>query len=939
LDKIKKGGIIMDYSKTLNLPQTEFAMRANLPQKEPLMLEEWDSKNIYKKALEKNKNNKSFILHDGPPYANGDIHLGHTLNKVLKDIIVRYKTMKGFYSPYVPGWDTHGLPIELQAIKKLGIKVSDVDPVKFRGMCKDYALSQVERQKEQFKRLGVIGDFENPYLTLTPEFEAKQIEVFGEMAKKGYIYKGLKPVYWCPSCETALAEAEIEYADETSNSIYVKFRVKDDKGLFKNLNVDLNNIYYVIWTTTTWTLPANLAICLGPEFEYVLAKFNDEVYVVAKELLEAVKKAANLENEEILATFKGSELEGQTCYHPFIDRESLVIVGDHVTLESGTGCVHTAPGHGQEDFEIGMKYKLEVLNPVDEKGRFTEKAGKYQGLTYKEGNKAILHDLKETNMLLAEERITHSYPHCWRCKNPIIFRATEQWFASIDGFRKEAVEAVKEVEWIPGWGEDRIASMVQDRGDWCISRQRIWGVPIPIFYCEDCGKELITEETIAKVVEIFKEKGSDAWFEMDAKDLLPENTKCECGGQKFRKEKDIMDVWFDSGSSHAGVLETRDDLSWPADMYLEGNDQYRGWFQSSLLTAVATRGKAPYRTVITHGMVVDGEGKKMSKSLGNGIDPMDVIKEYGADVLRLWVSSSDYKTDVRISKDILKQLSEVYRKIRNTARYMIGNLYDFDPNKDMVDYSEMNELDKWALLKLQHLTKEVTEAYEGYEFHILYHAIHNFCVVDMSNFYLDIIKDRLYTEKPDSKERRAAQTVMYRILNSLVKMIAPVLSFTADEIWKYMPHTLEEKVDSVLLADWPRVLEEYVDEELEKRWDNILNIRGEVSKALEIARNNKLIGHSLNAKVEIYAEGDTYKFLNEVRDYLQTVFIVSKVELYEGIKDGVEYTFRSEENMDLAVVVSVASGEKCERCWVYSETVGQDTGHPTLCSRCVSVLK
>ncbi|GFR35034.1 isoleucine--tRNA ligase [Thermobrachium celere] len=929
----------MDYSKTLNLPQTEFAMRANLPQKEPLMLEEWDNKNIYKQALEKNKNKPSFILHDGPPYANGDIHLGHTLNKVLKDIIVRYKTMKGYYTPYVPGWDTHGLPIELQAIKKLGIKVHDVDPVKFRKMCKDYALSQVERQKEQFKRLGVIGDFENPYLTLTPEFEAKQIEVFGEMAKKGYIYKGLKPVYWCPSCETALAEAEIEYSDETSNSIYVKFRVKDDKGLFKNLNVDLNNIYYVIWTTTTWTLPANLAICLGPEFEYVLAKFNDEVYVIAKELLESVKKAANLENEEIIATFKGSELEGQVCHHPFFDRESLVIVGEHVTLESGTGCVHTAPGHGQEDFEIGMKYKLDVLNPVDEKGRFTEKAGKYQGLTYKEGNKVILQDLKDLNMLLAEQKITHSYPHCWRCKNPIIFRATEQWFASIDGFRKEAVEAVKDVEWIPAWGEDRIASMVQDRGDWCISRQRIWGVPIPIFYCEDCGKELITEETIAKVVEIFKEKGSDAWFEMDAKDLLPEGIKCECGGTSFRKEKDIMDVWFDSGSSHAGVLETRDDLSWPADMYLEGNDQYRGWFQSSLLTAVATRGKAPYRTVITHGMVVDGEGKKMSKSLGNGIDPMDVIKEYGADVLRLWVSSADYKSDVRISKDILKQLSEVYRKIRNTARYMIGNLYDFDPNKDMVDYNEMNELDRWALLKLQHLTKEVTEAYERYEFHVLYHAIHNFCVVDMSNFYLDIIKDRLYTEKPDSKERRAAQTVMYRILVALVKMIAPVLSFTADEIWKYMPHIDGEKVDSVLLSDWPKVLEEYVDEELEKRWDSILEIRGEVSKALEIARNNKLIGHSLNAKVEIYAEGDTYKFLNEVRDYLQTVFIVSKVELYEGIKEDLEYTFRSEENKDLAVVVSVAPGEKCERCWVYSETVGQDSEHPTLCSRCVSVLK
>lgn len=929
----------MDYSKTLNLPQTEFAMRANLPQKEPTMLEEWDKKDIYKMALEKNKGKKSFILHDGPPYANGDIHLGHTLNKVLKDIIVRYKTMRGHYSPYVPGWDTHGLPIELQAIKKLGIKVNETDPVKFRGICKEYALSQVERQKEQFKRLGVIGDFENPYLTLTPEFEAKQIEVFGEMAKKGYIYKGLKPVYWCPSCETALAEAEIEYADETSNSIYVKFRVKDDKGLFSNVGVSLDNIYYVIWTTTTWTLPANLAICLGPDFEYVLAKFGEEVYVVAKELLESVKKAANLENEEILATFRGSELDGQVCFHPFIDRDSLVINGEHVTLESGTGCVHTAPGHGQEDFEIGKKYNLDVLNPVDARGRFTEKAGKYQGLSYKEGNKAILADLKESNMLLAEERITHSYPHCWRCKNPIIFRATEQWFASIDGFRKEAVDAVKDVEWIPGWGEERIASMVQDRGDWCISRQRIWGVPIPIFYCEDCGKELITEETIAKIVEIFKEKGSDAWFEMDAKDLLPEGIKCECGGTAFRKEKDIMDVWFDSGSSHAGVLETREDLSWPADLYLEGNDQYRGWFQSSLLTAVATRGKAPYRTVITHGMVVDGEGKKMSKSLGNGIDPMDVIKEYGADILRLWVSSADYKSDVRISKDILKQLSEVYRKIRNTARYMIGNLYDFDPNKDMVNYEDMNELDKWALLKLQHLTKEVTEAYENYEFHVLYHAIHNFCVVDMSNFYLDIIKDRLYTEKPESKERRAAQTVMYKTLTALVKMIAPVLSFTADEIWKYMPHTADETLESVLLSDWPQVLEEYVDAELEKRWDNILEIRGEVSKALELARNNKVIGHSLNAKVEIYAEGETYKFLNEVRDFLQTVFIVSMVELNEGIKDGVEYTYRSEENKELAVVVSVAPGEKCERCWVYSETVGKDSEHPTLCSRCVGVLK
>lgn len=929
----------MDYSKTLNLPQTEFAMRANLPQKEPNILKEWEDIDIYKKALKKNKGKTPFILHDGPPYANGDIHLGHTLNKILKDMINKYKTMRGFYAPYVPGWDTHGLPIELQALKKLGIKVHDVSTIEFRNMCRDYALEQVERQKDQFKRLGVIGDWENPYLTLSPEFEAKQIEIFGDMAQKGYIYKGLKPVYWCPSCETALAEAEIEYDDETSNSIYVKFRLLDDKGLFKDLGVNLNNIYYVIWTTTTWTLPANLAICLGPDFDYVLAKFNEEVYIVAKELLENVKKAAKLEGEEILATFKGYELEGQVCHHPFFVRESLIIVGEHVTLDSGTGCVHTAPGHGEEDFYIGQKYGLDVLNPVDGKGRFTELAGKYAGLTYKEGNKAILQDLRESNMLLAEEKITHSYPHCWRCKNPIIFRATEQWFASIEGFRKAAIEAIKEVKWIPEWGEDRIESMVAERGDWCISRQRTWGVPIPIFYCEDCGKELVDKNIIYHVAEIFRQKGSNAWFELEAKELLPNGTKCGCGSDKFRKETDIMDVWFDSGSSHVGVLETRDELSWPADLYIEGNDQYRGWFQSSLLTSVATREKAPYKMVITHGMVVDGEGRKMSKSLGNGIDPLDVIKEYGADVLRLWVSSADYKSDVRMSKDILKQLSEVYRKIRNTARFLLGNLYDFNPDTDMVAYEEMNELDKWALLKLQHLIKDVTDAYENYEFHILYHDIHNFCVVDMSNFYLDIIKDRLYTEKPDSKERRAAQTVLWTILDALVKMIAPVLSFTADEIWKYMPKTKNNDYESVHLSDWPEVIEKYVDKELENRWDNVQRIRGEVLKALEIARVNKIIGHSLNAKVQVFAEGETYNFLNEIRNYLETVFIVSKVELIEGLNNAPENAYKGEEIKELAVLVSQAEGEKCERCWVYSETVGKSEEHPTLCARCLDVVK
>ncbi|KRQ86557.1 Isoleucine--tRNA ligase [Caloramator mitchellensis] len=929
----------MDYSKTLNLPQTEFAMRANLPQKEPNIQKEWDELNIYKRALEKNKNNTPFILHDGPPYANGDIHLGHTLNKILKDLINKYKTMRGYYAPYVPGWDTHGLPIELQALKKLGIKVHDVSTNEFRNMCRDYALEQVEKQKEQFKRLGVIGDWDNPYLTLAPEFEAKQIEIFGDMAENGYIYKGLKPVYWCPSCETALAEAEIEYEDETSNSIYVKFRLLEDKGLFSNLGLSLDNIYYVIWTTTTWTLPANLAICLGPDFEYVLAKFDNEVYVVAKELLESLKKVAKLENEEIIASFKGNQLEGQVCHHPFFDRESIIIVGDHVTLESGTGCVHTAPGHGEEDFYIGQKYGLDVLNPVDGKGRFTEQAGKYAGLTYKEGNKAILHDLRESNMLLAEEKISHSYPHCWRCKNPIIFRATEQWFASIEGFRNKAIESIKEVNWIPEWGEDRIESMVADRGDWCISRQRTWGVPIPIFYCEDCGKELVSKDIIYHVAEIFKAKGSNAWFEMSPNELLPDGVKCSCGSSSFRKETDIMDVWFDSGSSHVGVLETRSDLSWPADLYLEGNDQYRGWFQSSLLTSVATRGKAPYKTVITHGMVVDGEGKKMSKSLGNGIDPLDVIKEYGADVLRLWVSSADYKSDVRMSKDILKQLSEVYRKIRNTARFLLGNLSDFNPDKDMVNYEEMNELDKWALLKLQHLIKDVTDAYENYEFHILYHDIHNFCVVDMSNFYLDIIKDRLYTENPSSRERRAAQTVLYDILDALVKMIAPVLSFTADEIWKYMPKSSKNDYVSVHLADWPAVEEKYVDKELENRWDNIQRIRAEVLKALEQARVNKVIGHSLNARVDIYAEGETYNFLNEIRNYLETVFIVSKVNLIEGMKTAPENAYKGEEIKEIAVSVTQAAGEKCERCWIYSETVGNDAEHPTLCSRCATVVR
>lgn len=928
----------IDYGKTLNLPQTDFAMKASLPQREPVIQEKWEKENIYGKALEKNKGNASFILHDGPPYANGDIHLGHTLNKVLKDMINRYKTMRGYYAPYIPGWDTHGLPIELQAIKKLGIKKNSMSTADFRRQCRDYALSQVERQKKQFQRLGVIGDFENPYLTLRPEFEAKQIEIFGKMAEKGYIYKGLKPVYWCSSCETALAEAEVEYADKTSTSIYVRFNVTDDKGVFENLGLDLSKVYYIIWTTTPWTLPANLGIALGPEIEYALVKEKDNYYIVAKNLLESVKNAVGFEEAEIIAEFNGEDLEGQVCKHPFIDRDSLVIVGDHVTLDSGTGCVHTAPGHGKEDFEVGQKYGLDVLNPVDNRGRFTSEAGKYEGLKYTEGNDAILEDIRESGALLADSKMNHSYPHCWRCKKPIIFRATEQWFASIDGFKKAALEEIKKVNWLPEWGEERITSMVSDRADWCISRQRVWGVPIPIFYCEKCNKEIINSETIAKVSSIFREKGSDAWFEMSAKDLLPENITCECGCNDFRKEIDIMDVWFDSGSSHAGVLEERG-LSVPADVYLEGNDQYRGWFQSSLLTSVATKGTAPYKTVITHGMVVDGEGKKMSKSLGNGIDPMDVIKENGADILRLWVSSADYKSDVRISKNILKQLSEGYRKIRNTARYMIGNLNGFDPSSDKVDYNNMNELDKWAMLKLQKLITGVTASYENYQFHAVYHDIHNFCVVDMSNFYLDVIKDRLYTEKTDSVERKAAQTVMYETLNALVKMISPILAFTSEEIWNFIKHEDGENTESVLLSTWPVSTVDKEDKDLENKWDKMREIRTEVSKALELARREKIVGNSLNAKVYINAEGEVYEFLENMREYLETVFIVSQLELTKGLEGISDKAYRSEEIKGLSVLVEQAPGEKCERCWIYSDTIGEDKDNPTLCARCSSVIK
>ncbi len=926
----------MDYSKTLNLPQTDFPMRGNLPEREPEILEFWEKENIYQKVQEKNAGKPKFILHDGPPYANGDIHLGHTLNKVLKDIIVKFKSMDGYDAPFVPGWDTHGLPIEQQAIKALGINRHEAGPVEFRTRCKEYALKYVDIQREEFKRLGVRGDWDNPYLTLQPHFEAKQIEVFGEMAKRGYIYKGLKPVYWCASCETALAEAEVEYGEKKSASIYVKFPVVDGKGVLPE-----DRTYVVIWTTTPWTLPANVAICLHPDFEYSMIANKGENLLVATGLLDDFARETGLESYEVKRTFKGTDLEGILCRHPFMDRRSVLILGEHVTLEQGTGCVHTAPGHGVEDFEIGKKYDLPVISPLDNQGVFTSEGGFVEGQTTDEANKSVVMKLDELGVLMKMSWLRHQYPHCWRCKNPILFRATEQWFASIDGFRRQALEEIDRVRWIPSWGRDRIYNMIADRGDWCISRQRTWGVPIPIFYCRECGHELINDSTIDHIKELVRTHGSDVWFAREAKDLVPPGTTCpSCGSSEFRKETDIMDVWFDSGSSHWAVLTQSEywpDLAWPADLYLEGSDQHRGWFNSSLCTSVATTGKAPYRTVLTHGFLVDEDGRKMSKSLGNVTDPLDVIKQMGADILRLWVSSADYKADVAASPGILKQMAEAYRKIRNTARYLLGNLYDFDPEKDKVSYDDMAELDKWALLKLHKLMKRVLDAYRDYEFHVVYHAVHNFCAVDMSAFYLDIIKDRLYTSVPSSPERRAAQTVMYEIITSLVKILTPVLAFTSEEIWRYIPKAAGDPV-SVQLCDMPGVREEYLNEGLEAKWERIIKIRDEVAKALEAARRDKIIGHSLDAHVTVYAEGELLRFMEELAGDLATILIVSRADLAD-ISRAPGGVFVSGEIPGLKVGVSQAAGVKCERCWTYSEEAGKDGADAALCARCREVMK
>lgn len=926
-----------DYNKTLNLMGTEFPMRANLPQREPEMLEQWENEHLYENMLEKNDGKPTFVLHDGPPYANGDIHLGTALNKTLKDIIVRYKNMAGFKAPFVPGWDTHGLPTELKARKKAGLaKASTMSVLELRGLCREFVNGYIDDQRKQFKRLGGLGEWANPYITLLPEFEAKQIEIFCELACNGHIYKGLKPVYWCPDCQTALAEAEIEYSEDPCLSIYVKFRVTDDKGVLGKFPINLDKTYFVIWTTTTWTLPGNVAICVGSNFDYNIVKAGDEFYIMADGLYKSAMEAAGISEYEVVGQISGSELEYMKAQHPFLDRQSLVIVGDHVTLESGTGCVHTAPGHGIEDFVVCGNYpELPIVVPVDANGKMTEEAGVSAGLTTEEANKVILQNLIDSGALLTSQKIEHKYPHCWRCKKPVLFRATEQWFCSIDGFKKKAVDAIRDVKWIPGWGEERIASMVTDRNDWCISRQRRWGVPIPIFYCKKCGKEHIDRDAIMAVSKLFAKHGSDIWYAKEASELLPEGTVCKhCGSSEFNKENDIMDVWFDSGVTHAAVCAQRPNLHWPADLYLEGADQYRGWFQSSLLTSVAWKGTAPYKAVVTHGWVVDGKGEKMSKSLGNGIEPHEIVDKYGADILRLWVASSDYHCDIRISDDILKQLSESYRKIRNTARYILGNLPDFTPDTDMVKVEDMQPIDRWALMKLNDLIKTCRSAYDEFEFYHVYHAINRFCVVDMSNFYLDVLKDRLYCDEANGASRRAAQSAMFLILDGLVRLIAPILAFTSDEIWKFMPHRAADDAGAVMYNDMPELIELDTDDEFVSRWDKIHAIRDDVQRALELARKEKLIGKSLEASVTLTCEGELLDLVKNVEDSLAAVFIVSEVKITEGKVENSEC-----EMSGLGVEIAKAEGNKCERCWVYSDTVGKCSEHPTLCERCASVVK
>lgn len=951
----------MDYSKTLHLPETEFPMRGNLPKKEPGFVEFWQQNHLYEKRIEKRKKEgaPTFVLHDGPPYANGKIHIGHALNKTLKDIIVRYHHMAGNEAIYVPGWDTHGLPIEYAVLKDSGEDRANMTPLELRKKCLAYAKKWIEIQKEDFIRMGVVGDFAHRYVTFDPHLEAKELEVFGEMANKGYIYKGKKAVYWCTHCETALAEAEIEYKDRKSPSIYVKYPMIDVHGLQPE-GVDPSKVFAVIWTTTPWTIPASCYISVNPKFTYVWVhnKTADEYYLMNKELAPASLSDCKVEDYEFVGReMLGSELDLAKFEHPLAhfapetygDRTIYVLEGNHVTLDAGTGCVHTAPGHGVDDFEVYKTYenagKLHqpIVCPVDEKGHMTAEAGEFLvGKTIWEAEGPVISTLAHEGRLLGKKSLHHQYAHCWRCKQPVIYRATDQWFASINDFRDKALKAVDDTRFIPSWGHDRLYNMIRDRQDWCISRQRSWGVPIPAFYCDDCGKWIITPETMKKVEEIVEKEGTDAWWAHSAEELLPEGFKCpHCGGTHFHKEKDIMDVWFDSGSTWNGVLrypheESWKDMSYPCDLYLEGSDQHRGWFHSSLLTSVAVNGHAPYKAVLTHGFTMDGEGRKMSKSVGNVVAPQDVINKYGADVMRLWISSVDYQGDVRLSDKIVKSMSDVYRKIRNTFRYLLGNLSDFDPKTDSVAYADMEELDRWALLRMEQVKETVLKAYDDYEFHVMYHAVHNFCTVDLSAIYLDILKDRLYTEKADSKLRRSAQTAMYEILTTLVRLVAPVLCFTSEEVWQALPNK-EEREWSVHMSDMPKVNEAYLDKALDEKWKKRLAVRSVAMKALEEARQAKVIGHPLDAEVTVYADGEAYDIVKAMEKELADFLLVSQTHIVEGTAAAPE-TAASNEEGTVKASVAVCTLAKCERCWKRSADVDADPKHPGVCARCAHVL-
>jgi isoleucyl-tRNA synthetase len=927
----------MDYKQTLNLPKTSFPMKANLIKKEPEILARWEEINLYDIIRQASKGRKRYMFHDGPPYANGNIHMGTAFNKILKDIIIKSRQMAGFDTPYVPGWDCHGLPIEHRVDLELGPRKSEMSQAEIRQYCRKYAEKYIDIQRNEFKRLGVLGEWENPYLTMNFPYEATIIREFGKFALNGSLVRSKKPIYWCISCKTALAEAEVEYEEHTSPSVFVKFPMISDLGKSYD-TLKGKDVSVVIWTTTPWTLPANLAIALHPDLEYVAVETKDnQVLILAKGLLDVCMDTFGIESYEVVQEINSADLENLEAKHPIYDRPSMIVLAPYVTLEAGTGCVHTAPGHGREDYETGIQYELDVYSPVDDSGKFTPEVEHFAGLGVFEANRAINDKLEELGVLLKEEALTHEYPHCWRCKNPVIFRSTKQWFISMEktNLRQNALDAIKRVSWIPSWGQDRIYNMIANRPDWCISRQRLWGVPITVFFCEECDQLVISQEIVDHVAGMVEESGADIWFTESTENLLPPATTCPgCGSVRFRREMDILDVWFDSGVSFAAVMEKREYLDSPSDLYLEGSDQHRGWFHSSLLCSVGTRNEAPYKNVLTHGFVVDGAGKAMHKSSGNVIAPAKLIKSYGAEILRLWVAGEDYRNNIRLSKEILQRITEAYRRIRNTCRYLLGNLYDFDHKTDSIQYDEMEELDRWALNKLRDLSKNILSAYDEFNFHLVYHKLHNFCVLDLSSFYLDIIKDRLYTSPDKSVARRSAQTAINQILEVLVRLMAPILSFTADEIWQYMKG--KEQTPSVHADLFIPLTDTHEDHELMNRWDRIMEIRGEVTKTLELARKEKIIGHSLNASVTLGLSPEFMETLSPYRDQLRSIFIVSDVEITDigELADSPE----SDTTPGLKVKVSPSNAPKCDRCWVHDTTVGEDNTHPTICKRCLKVL-